>query len=224
LITAVCVSKQTPSFSLSIPFVSYTENYQPILHRDNNDMNRIKYLTDRYNMAIERALETYPETQHVLLVDHYYLPFSRQLQILIDDYKKLDKVILGASIWYWNRLRIRPWIAYYDTLSVPEFYRRRWWSLGALPKGLIPVTGVGGCWILPRTVWAKTDGFFIPSPPQAGGSRCLDTSGHSVMLDCNSRVWRTHETNPGIPDYPMRRRIIISARQAQRKIRQMIHR
>lgn len=221
MITAVCISKEKQSLPLDLPFISYTENYQPITSRG-NEMNRITYLTDRYNKAIRRALDSHPETEHVLVVDHYYLPFPRQVQQLIHDYKELDKAILGASIWYWARKRIRPWIAYYDTLSVPEFHGKRWWNLRNLPNGIIPVTAVGACWIFPRRVWERTDGFTIPSPPQAGSSRCLDTTGYRVLLDCKSRLWRTHETNPGIPDDSMRQRIMTTARQAQRKLVQMI--
>jgi hypothetical protein len=216
--TAVCVSKERQSFGLPIPFVSYTENYRPITHRDNSDMMRITYLTDRYNAGVKTAIEIHPETEHVLLIDHYYISFRRQVQTLIDDYSRLEKVVLGASIWYWARRRIRPWIAYYDTLSVPEFKGKRWWSLRSLPQGTIPVTGVGACWIFPREVWERTDGFTIPVPPQAGGSRCLNTSGHNVSLDCNSRLWRTHQTNPDIPDDPMSRRIATTLRHARRKL------
>ena len=222
MITAVCISKERQSLALDIPFVSYTENYQPITSRDNNDMNRITYLTNRYNNAIKKALDNHPKTEHLLVVDHYYLTFTGQIQRLINDFNLVDKAILGASVWYWARKRIRPWIAYYDTLSVPEFYGKRWWNLRSLPKGTIPVTGVGACWIFPRVVWERTKGFTIPSPPQAGSSRCLDTTGYRVLLDCNSRLWRTHETNPGIPDDPMRQRIMTTVRQAQRKLFRMI--
>jgi hypothetical protein len=222
VMTAVCISKERQSFSLPIPFVSYTANYRPITHRDNNDMARITYMTDRYNAAVKVAIETNPNTEHVLLIDHYYLPFFRQLQILIDDYCRLENVILGASIWYWARRRIRPWIAYYDTLSVPEFQGKKWWNTGSLPTGIIPVTGVGGCWIFPRQVWAKTGGFGIPTPPQAGGSRGMNTAGYRTLLDCNCLLWRTHETNPDIPDYSMMRRVFFTARHAQRRVFRML--
>ncbi len=222
MITGVCISKERQSLLLDIPFVSYTEDYRPITIRDNNDMNRITYLTNRYNSAVRKALNDHPETEHVLIIDHYYLPFTAQIERLIDDYNLLKKDILGASIWYWARKRIRPWIAYYDTLSVPEFYEKRWWNLRNLPKGIIPVTGVGACWIFPRRAWERTGGFTIPSPPQAGGSRCLDTAGYRVLLDCDSRLWRTHDNNPEIPDDPMRQRIMNTARQAQRKLFRMI--
>jgi hypothetical protein len=221
MITGVCISKEKQSTSLGIPFVSYTENYQPFITHDTGPA-RISYLTNRYNAAVKRAIEVYPETEHILVVDHYYLPYRDQLQQLLSDYAQLGDSILGASIWYWARRRIRPWIAYYDTLSVPEFQGKRWWKLRDLPRGLIPVTGVGACWIFPRRVWERTNGFTIPSPPQAGSSRCLNTYGYRILLDCNIRLWRTHQTNPAIPDDPMTLRIVTTFKHARRKLNRLL--
>jgi hypothetical protein len=217
-ITAVCISREKQSFSLDIPLISYTEGYRDIVHHNNYDMERVSYLTLRYNSAVTRALESYPQTKHVLMVDHYYLPFAKEIMRLIEDYLGLKRTILGGAIWYWNRRRIPAWIAYYDTLSIPEFRNRRWWSNRSLPKGLIPVTGVGGCWVFPREVWETTRGFSIPDPPQAGGSRCLDSSGYDILLDCNCKLWRSHETNPDIPDYSMSQRILTTARQTRKRL------
>jgi hypothetical protein len=223
MISAVCISKDKQSFGLGIPFVSYTENFQPITTRDTS-LDRVSYLTNRYNEAVKCALEIYPKTEHVLIIDHYYLQFESEVRLLLDDYSRLSKVILGASIWYWARRRIRPWIAYYDTLSTPEFEGRRWWRLKELPVGIIPVSGVGACWIFPREVWERTDGFVIPSPPQAGSSRCLNTAGHRILLHCNTRLWRTHQTNPAIPDDPMVLRIATTLGHARQKLIRMLRR
>ena len=224
MITAVCISKEKQSLGIDIPFVSYTEGYQPLTNRDTNDMTRIAYLTSRYNSAIRRALSEFPETRHILIADHYYLPYTTQIQRLIDDYKGMSNAVLGASIWYWARLRIRPWVAYYDTTSAPEFLGKKWWSIRSLPKGIMPASGVGACWILPRELWERAGGFTIPSPPQAGSSRGLDTTGYKVLLDCDSRLWRTHETNPGIPDYSMPVRVLITAKNVQRRLTAMMRR
>ncbi len=224
MITAVCISKERHSFGMDIPFVCYTQEYEPITTHDNNDMNRITYLTKRYNNAIGRALDDYPNTRDLLVIDHYYLGFYAEIEQLIRDYLMLDHAILGASIWYWARKRIRPWIAYYDTLSVPELFGKRWSRIESLPTEIMAVTGVGGCWIFPRVIWERTDGFTIPSPPQAGGSRCLETTGYRVLLDCKRRLWRTHETNPGIPEDPMMLRVLNSAKGAERKLLRLVRR
>ena len=221
MITAVCISEKSQSLALDIPFVSYTEGYRRTASRDDNDIERIKYLTCRYNNAVRFALDKHPSTDHLLIIDHYYLQFPREVGMLLSDYRGLDRVILGGSIWYWARRRIRPWICYYDTLSAPEFTGKKWWRLERLPRGIMPVSGVGACWILPRRIWEKTNGFTIPSPPQAGSSRCLDTSGHRILLDCNCRLWRTHATNPNISDDPMPKRILTTTRLVREKLRRM---
>jgi len=218
MITGVCISEKKQTLSVDIPFVSYTEGYRPTASRDSNDSARITYLTGRYNNAVTYALKNYPDTEHLLVIDHYYLPFPSEVQLLMRDYLKLNGAIVGASIWYWAKKRIRPWIAYYDTLSAPEFRGRSWRNIRSLPSGIIPVSGVGACWIFPRKVWERSQGFDVPSPPQAGSSRCLDTSGYRIMLDCNSRLWRTHETNPAIPDDAMVHRILNSASHLRRRL------
>jgi len=223
-ITAVCISEKKQILSLNIPFISYTHGYQPTASRETGDINRITYLTNRYNSAIREALESYPNTEHLLVIDHYYLPFTSDVRLLVTDYFQLSAAILGASIWFWARRRVRPWIAYYDTLSAPEFIGKTWRSVRTLPKGIIPVSGVGACWIFPRNVWERSDGFRIPSPPQAGSSKGLDTSGYRVLLDCNSRLWRTHETNSAIPDFPLHQRMATSAGHARRKVWRLIRR
>jgi hypothetical protein len=218
MITGVCISEKKQSLDIDMPFMSYTDGYRPTPSRDLHDISRIEYLTKRYNDGISLALRTYPQTEHVLVIDHYYVPFSTEIKRLINDYSQLSASILGASIWYWARRRIKPWIAYYDTMSAPEFVGKTWKNLRSLPHGIIPVSGVGACWIFPRRIWEHTKGFRVPTPAQAGSSRCLDTSGFRVLLDCDSRLWRTHETNPSIPDYPMSKRFLETARHAKRKV------
>ncbi len=157
-----------------------------------------------------------------MIVDSYYLPFEAEIRGLLETYNRLDKSILGASIWSWDRSHVRAFIQYYDTLSVREMRNKRWYSVNKLPKGLLDVSGVGGCFIFPYGIWEKSGGFFIPNPePQAGGSRCLKTDGYKVLLDCDSRLWRTHYNNPGIADYPLLKRVRVSLGQLRREL---IHR
>ena len=217
-ITAVCISREPQSFSVEIHFLSYTEGYRDV-PKHNLDMGRIIYLTNRYNSAINQAITKYPLTKHILVLDHYYLKYTSQIKILINDYIKLEKVILGGAIWYWNRQGIRSRIGYYDTLSIPEFVKLRYKNINSLPVGIIPVTGVGACWIFPRSIWEKTNGFTIPSPAQAGGSRCLDTQDYSILLDYNCRLWRTHDTNTDIPDNSMAKRILVSSTRLLNRLR-----
>jgi hypothetical protein len=202
-----------------IPFYCETQGYRPILHHDNNDLSRITYLTERYNRAVRNGLIEHPEAQNLLVVDSYYLDFVEEIRRLIDHYRSLQRSILGASIWYCDKSRVKGRILYYDTLSVREFKNMWWSSLNELPRGLVNVTGVGGCFIFPRTVWEGSGRFSIPYPePQAGGSRCLKTEGYRILLDCGCRLWRSHLNNPGIPDYSLTKRLRVSAGELRRRV------
>jgi hypothetical protein len=199
---AVCISKNAMAWRIpEIAFYCDTTGYRPITHHDNNDLSRISYLTDRYNKAIQKALEKHPGPQNLLVVDSYYVEFVQEIRRLVSHYGSFEHAILGASIWYWDKTRIRPRIAYYDTLSVKEFRNKTWNSLKQLPNGLVGVRGVGGCFIFPYALWQASHGFSIPYPePQAGGSRGLKTEGYKILLDCDCRLWRSHANNPGIPE------------------------
>jgi hypothetical protein len=201
-------------------FYCHTEDYQPIVHHDNFDRSRITYLTERYNAAIRKGLENYPDTQHLLVVDSYYVDFVDEIRRLIDRYRSRERTVLGASIWYWDRSHIRARIRYYDTLSVKEFRNKSWASTRDLPVGMISVSGVGGCFIFPRAVWDVSKGFFIPHPePQAGSSHGLNTQGVRIILDCDCRLWRSYVTNPDIPDYSAFKRLRVSLGDLRRKVR-----
>ncbi len=218
-VTAVTISKEKERLGIPLNYYCHTEDYEPILHHDNNDLNRIQYLTKRYNRGVEVALQEFSETKHLLIVDSYYLPFIREIQSLLETYLNLENSIVGASIWYWDRSHLRSSIFYYDHLSVKEFRNIRWHSLRQLPRGLLPVSGVGGCFVFPRKVWEESGGFSIPNPePQAGGSRCLRTAGYRTLLDCDVKLWRTHANNSGIPDYSFVKRLRVSAGQFRRRI------
>jgi hypothetical protein len=219
-IVAVSISKKPEHWWLpEIPFYCYTEGYKAILHHDNNDPIRVSYLTERYNRAVETALKLYPDVDHIMVVDSYYLRFARAIRDLIKTYSSLDKSIVGASIWFWNRSHLRAFIQYYDTLSVKELRDKKWYSVNRLPRGLLNVSGVGGCFAFPYAVWQTSGGFGIPDPePQAGGSRCLETHGYKICLDCESRLWRTPSDAPAIPNYSLSKRARVSLGQIRRKM------
>jgi len=206
---AVCISGKRYEVNFPVPFFCYTGGYEPIEGHDNRNLNRLQYLTSRYNAAVSHAIGIHRDADHLLIIDSYYVARVDEVKKLIMDYE--DGSVLGASIWYWDRSHVRPRIRYYDTLSVNEFRGRAWSSLAKLPSGIISVSGVGGCWILPRSMWEASGGFFIPaSEPQAGGSKGLNTGRTKAQLDCNVRLWRTHATNQDIPDYSWPKRARVS--------------
>lgn len=218
---AVCISGRKVEVDLSVPFFCYTEGHEPIEGHDNRNLNRLQYLTARYNAAVNHAIGVHRDADHLLIIDSYYVTQANEAKRLIMDYEQ--DTVLGASIWYWDRSHIRPRIRYYDTLSVSEFRERTWSRPAKLPSGIIPVSGVGGCWILPRNIWEASGGFFIPAgEPQAGGSKGLNTGQTKILLDCDVRLWRTHDTNQDIPDYSWPKRTRVSLGDLRRRFQRRL--
>ena len=200
-IIAVCISDKNQMWDLpEIPFYCHIEGYDAkFTPRDNNNMHRINYFNKRYGDAINTAIQKYPRCTDLLLIDTPFLQNKAQINDLVSRYYQHTSVILGASIWCWERTRIIKWIRYYDFLSVPELAPPlRWYKEKDLPVGLMRTTGVGKCWIFSRKIWERTGRFLMPSPMQAGGSRCLDTTGYEVLLDCDTRLW-IHLPAPSLP-------------------------
>jgi len=202
-ITAVTISRNLETLEIGIPFYCHNEGWKPIFGRDNADKDRLEYITGRYNSAIRRALELYPSTTHILIADSYYLHFKDELRLLISHYHNWGSV-LGASIWFEDKSRIRPFISYYDTMSIREWKDRRWRGRKHLPTGLMKASGVGGCWIFPRSVWLSSGGFHILSSEMLT-SRCIGIQ--EAVLDCDVKLWRTPQDNPNIHHYPWSKRI-----------------
>ena len=200
-IIAVCISDKNQMWDLpEIPFYCHIEGYDAkFTPRDNNNMHRINYFNKRYGDAINTVIQKYPQCTDLLLIDTPFLQNKAQINDLVSRYYQHTSVILGASIWCWERTRIIKWIRYYDFLSVPELAPPlRWYKEKDLPVGLMRTTGVGKCWIFSRKIWERTGRFLMPSPMQAGGSRCLDTTGYEVLLDCDTRLW-IHLPAPSLP-------------------------
>jgi len=223
-VTAVCISRKAEHWRVpEIPFYCYTKGWRPITHHDNKNRTRLEYITERYNLAVRGGLALYPETTHILIIDSYYLNFASEIKEFLQSYKDrgATSLVMGASIWYWDRSHFRPCIRYYDTASATEMRDRKWFKIEDLPKGLIRVSGVGACWILPREVWESSGGFVIPDrDPVAGSSRSLPVPMNlNVLLNCSVRLWRTHTDNPEVPVYAPFKRIRVSIGEIRRKIR-----
>src|SRR3989442_365678 len=222
-ITAVCISGKEEQWRIpEIAFYCHIKGWRSITHHDNKDRARLEYITERYNLAIGDGLSISPETSHILIIDTYYLNFVSEIKELLQSYEDTGDthLALGASIWYWDRSHIRPCIRYYDTASAIEMRGRKWYKPQNLPNGLMRVSGVGACWILPRKTWEESDGFVITDEdPVAGSSRSLtDNARLRVLLNCSVRLWRNHSDNPDIPDYAPSKRIRVSLGEIRRKI------
>jgi|SRR5438445_5291696 len=213
-ITAVTISRQPETIDFDLPFYCHTEGYRPIHHRDNESPERIQYLTRRYTDAVNHALGQHPETEHIMIIDSYYLHQS-PVRILLSHYSQLENSILGASIWFHDQTHLRPYIIYYETLSVRELAGKRWKTVDALPSGLIEVGAVGACWIFPRKLWR---GEFNIVKGGLVNSTCVDNDGCQVLLDCDVRLWRSAKDGSGIPAYSILKRLRVSAGEQRRKI------
>ena len=224
VIVAVSLSDVPEKWDVKeIPFYCHTEGYDPnIRGHDNNDINRLTYLTKRYNSAVTSAIEKFRELKptHILLCEKYYVKNVEGIERLLKDYRVMgeDNAVMGASIWCKIKVRIRPFIIYYDTLSVRELRGIKYYGGSRLPKGLMRVSGVGCCWIFPLDVWRNSGGFTIPiDEPQAGGSRCLSAAPRPVFLDCSARFWRT-PADSDVPEYSLSKRLRVSAGGLKRKL------
>jgi hypothetical protein len=222
-VAAICISGRTEQWKVpTIPFYCYTKGWRPIVHHDNKDRARLEYITERYNLAIREGLSLYPKTTHILIVDSYYVNFASEIQELVRSYEDGSDAssVMGASIWYRDRSHIRSCIRYYDTASAIEMRERKWYKTKDLPIGLIRVSGVGACWILPRETWEESGGFVIPDvDPVAGSSRSLSIGKRlNTVLNCGVKLWRTHADNVDIPTYSPIKRIQVSFGEARRKI------
>jgi hypothetical protein len=199
--------------SIDIPFYSHATGWRPI-RRDNTSRERLQYNADRYNAAIKTLLTLYPDTEHVMVCDTYYLDQKSGLERLVSDYAWLDfmrssHIVLGASTWFLDSSRIRPCVGFYDNLSIPEFSGRRW-AYHEMLEGIRSSPSVGGCWIFPRWMWEKSDGFHIVTREEMTRLRRVNCYDASILMDFDARLWRTHETNPRISSskVPLWRRVV----------------
>lgn len=210
-ITAVTISKNKESFPIDIPFYCNTRNWKPIYHKNNGSPDRVNYLTDRYSCSVNEAIDFYPQTEHVMIIDSYYL-HQNNVRNLISRYYYLNamqlNVILGASIWVREKNRVQPSIIYYETLSVKEYRNKHWIFEWSLPSGLQSVSAVGGCWIFPRFLW---DGKFNVVDGGLVNSPCIRNGNCKILLDCDVRLWRSKQDGAILNEYSPIKRLRVSA-------------
>src|SRR6266849_11169683 len=118
-ISAVCISRNTEGWSIQgFPLYNYTEGWKPFQHEQTRD--RVVYLAERRNAAVARALSLFPQTEHILMIDSYYLHQKPQITGLIENYVKMIQsdhpsgCILGASTWILDKTKVRSRIRFYD--------------------------------------------------------------------------------------------------------------
>lgn len=192
---AVSIARQVvpePEWAKHIPFHCLVEDGPDWNHSKSRE--RVEYLADKQNRAIEDALLLYPETTDILWIDSHYLnQDSHSVYRLLGDYS-LDnkKSVFGAAILSRDYRRIRKRILYYDIWATPEMKTRHFngWKM---PTGLQRVNGVGSVYVYPRWLWEKYR-YSTPEPfPDAGCQHnwLCERSGLPIYLDWNATFWRT---------------------------------
>src|SRR5437899_546894 len=204
-ITAVCNSRQQETWSIAeVPFFCYTKKTKGPFPRE-KIRERIEYYVELRNQATSEALRTYPDTEHILSVESYYIHQLNPIRQLVASYD--GKCILGAATWVWEKLRILRRARFYDTWATPdaaglEFHFIR-------PRGMLRVRSVGSCIIFPRAVWERV-GYGVPEPfPEAGCeyNYLCDKSGLPVWLSLDASLWRDGRTLDAVLEYPWLKRI-----------------
>lgn len=173
-ITAVCISGKEETWAVpEIPFYCHTQDYMKFPHYPPvKTRARVQYLSVRRNDANNRLLERYPDTEHFLSIDSYYLNQVGEIRRLVTEYTSFSAdCILGATNWFLDYSKFPTRLRYWDTWATPEmrgrtcnYYPRH----EGVPKGWERVGGCGGFTLYPRWLWEKR-GYGVPEPfPEAG--------------------------------------------------------
>lgn len=197
-VTAVCISGVQEAWNVpEIPFYCHAEGYKHYPHfPPERTRDRIRYLSVRRNEAHETALEHYPETEHFLNVDSYYLGYVSEIRSLVNEYSGYEgECILGATNWFLDYSKVPLRTRYWDTWATPEMKTRSYDYYPRhedLPLGWEKVRSCGGLALYPRWVWEK-QGYGIPEPfPEAGNevNYLCNCPGITSYLTFNVKVLR----------------------------------
>lgn len=216
---AVTISSGSEGWSRigNIPLFTSTEGDDPRYRSragQKSNSARMKHLANRRNIANKKALESYPETEHIMAVDSFYLHQTIALERLVTAYLSWrEECIMGAPTWALHKATLKPKLAFYDTWSTPEMENYTIPPF-VMPSGIVRVSSVGACYIYPRWVWDRYQ-YQIPEPfPDAGiyHNWLCQKSGLPVFINFDAKLWRTHADNPDIPSYSIPHRALITLR------------
>jgi hypothetical protein len=193
-ITAVCISRQKESWGIhELPFLCFTENWKSFGHEKSKD--RIAYLAERRNGAVGKALSVFPSTQHVMMIDSYYVHQDQQIRKLVEEYfelsstSRLQNCIVGASTWILDKTKVRSRDRFYDYWTTPEGLSLNWRKVRQ-QGGTTQVRAVGGCYLYPRFVWERTS-YGVPDDLHGCEHNWLcEKSSLPVLLSLNVTLWR----------------------------------
>jgi len=207
-VCAVCISRNAETWDIAdVPFYNYTEGWKPFQHEQTTE--RVAYLANRRNAAVVRALDLFPDTQHVLMIDSYYLHQAEQIRGLIGDYAEMTSsnhpggCILGASTWFYDLRRVRSKYRFYDGWTTPEGNLLK---LSEVERGggVIRVKSIGSCYIYPRSIWEKNRYGVVEDLHGCEHNWLCEHSGLPVYMSLGRRLSR------GPIRYPWVKRIRVS--------------
>jgi len=189
-----------------IPFYCHIGPRQYYPHSENRQ--RVEFLTEQRNQAMDKALKLYPKTTHIVNIESNYLAQKKAIRRLIARYDELDaNIILGASTWAKMERGILPYYQFYDGWATPEMYYYRYKYRS--PKGLVQTSSVGSCLIFPVEIWEKHR-FGVPEPfPRSGiyYNWLCEKSSLPVLLDLDIKFYRDARTSDLIPYYSPWKRV-----------------
>ena len=193
-IAAVCISRQSETWDIpEISFLCSTEGWKPFGHEKTKA--RIAYLAERRNRAVAKALSTFPSTQHILMIDSYYVHQTEKVKQLVEEYSELsskpefENCIAGASTWILDKTKLRPRKRFYDYWTTPEGFKLRWNDVRER-GGMTRVRAVGSCYLYPRFVWERTS-YGVPEDLHGCEHNWLcEKSTLPVFLSLNTTLWR----------------------------------
>jgi hypothetical protein len=206
-VTAVCISRNQEHWTIpEIDFYCYTDGWRPFGHEVSNE--RVNYLATRRNKAVSGALTSFPETEHILMIDSYYLHQTSEVIKLVSHYEQIASTsgfrdcIVGASTWIFDATRVRPRTRFFDGWTTPEAMSIDL-DYAKAKGGLLPVRAVGACYIYPRAVWERV-GYDVPIDLHGCEHNWLcEHSGLPVRLSLDEMLWR----DPIVYSWPKRIRM-----------------
>ena len=212
MITAVAIGRpgqlslgDQAQFWEGMPLYYHTRDWHDIDREAAGLREKLEYRAQRRNVAVILALEQYPDTEHLMMIDSFYLS-QPGIGRLVKRYRQLADACLGPVVW--GRMRVNlsqvlhsP-IRFYDGWATPEL---RWCPYGWRPdkdmltsqaelplKGLYRVSSIAGCYLFPRSIWDKGARYEVPEDLHG----CEQNGFHEShrlkkYVDFSVEFWRT---------------------------------
>lgn len=155
-LAAYTISREPVNWMLDMPHVNSVEHVDR--WQDVGPAEYVRQLAGKRNDTVKKLLEEYPETEHVLCCDEYYVGQKDNLVKLVEDYEELGKdVVLGGGVWGRWRQRIR------DFGNCPDQWCDRWSvklpcyyeMVKKYGRNIVSVASISGVHVFPVSAWTN---------------------------------------------------------------------